>query len=98
VVEFGYRMYGNKNNKRPMSDKQEDFIRNLLEDKIISEDYPGYAGYIQKLLQSDSNITMKKASCIIDTLKEMIDIENNKEQSGNSIENDSEEITVEKIE
>ncbi|MGB3478114.1 MAG: hypothetical protein WBB67_03025 [bacterium] len=58
----------------------------------LSESYPGYAGYIHKLLQSDLKITVKQAGCIIDTLKNMIELEEAKDSNGN--ENNSKEIAM----
>lgn len=80
-----------------MSFKQRNYIVNLLSYKIITKNYPGYAGYVHKLLQSDSKMTMKQAGCIIDTLKNMLELDETVEKSGNG-HDDSEEITEEKIE
>lgn len=91
-------MNGNKNNAKAMSFKQRNYIRNLLTYKVITENYPGYAGYVLKLLQGSSEITMKQASCVIDTLKNMLDFDKAVQKDGNGNNDSSEKITEEKIE
>ena len=87
----------NKNGSKPMSYKQKNYIKNLLSYKVITDNYHGYAGYVLKILQGKTEITLKHASCIIDTLKGMIDIENAKKNSDNDGNGDG-EIEEETIE
>lgn len=92
-------MNGNENNGKAMSFKQRNYIRNLLTYKVITQNYSGYAGYVLKLLQSGSEMTMKQASCIIDTLKGMIELEEAADKGSNdNAGTESEEIAEEKIE
>ena len=79
-------MNGNKNNTRLMSFKQRNYIRQLSTYKIITKNCPGYAGYVHKFLQSDLKITVKQAGCIIDTLKNMIELEEAKDSNDNEIQ------------
>lgn len=78
-----------------MSYKQENYITNLLTYKTILENYQGYVGYVLNVLQKKPDITMKQASCIIDTLKGMIEIEKTKE---NGDSDDGDELEEEVIE
>ena len=87
----------NKNGSKPMSYKQEYYIKNLLTYKVVTENYHGYVSYVLKLLQDKAKMTTKQASCIIDTLKRMIEIENVKDKGNNNNEN-SKEIEEETIE
>jgi hypothetical protein len=87
---FEYKM-NNKNGSKPMSYKQENYVRNLLKHEMIINNYPDYVGYIQKLLFGNSEITVKQASFIIDTLKEMIDIEKAKKNGDNDDVDEAEE-------
>jgi len=66
-----------------MSYRQENYIKNLLTYKVVTKNYQGYVGYLFKLLQDKAKMTSKQASCIIDTLKGMIDIEKAKENGEN---------------
>lgn len=81
-----------------MSFKQRNYIVNLLTYKIISKNYSDYAGYINKLLQCDSGITVKQAGCIIDTLKNMVELNETVQKGSGNGEDGIEEIAEEKIE
>ena len=75
-----------------MSYKQEYYIKNLLTYKVVTENYHGYVGYVLRLLQDKAKMTTTQASCIIDTLKGMIEIEKAKENDESDDEFEEETI------